>query len=273
MMFKEEVTRRGVSEDSVPSGYQRVGDIVLLKFPSRVKENDKEKISKVVQEIVPGVKTVCEIIGVHGELREPVVRKIVGNETKTIHKEHNIEYELDVTKVMFSKGNIEERRRLIGKVKKNETVVDMFAGIGYFSLGISKFSKAKEVVAIEKNPDAFSFLLCNIERNGIKNITPILGACQEIAMEKEMENIADRVIMGYLPKTEKFLPAALLFLKKEGTIHFHNTYRDAELWEKPQKDLEKVFEGTDFSIENQRKVKEYAPGVWHIVMDISVQKN
>jgi len=53
-----------------------------------------------------------------------------------------------VAKVMFSKGNLTERKRLINQVKESGVIVDMFAGIGYFSIGLGKFSKAKKIYKI-----------------------------------------------------------------------------------------------------------------------------
>jgi len=160
---------------------------------------------------------------------------------------------------MFSKGNLYERQRLLKQVGK-EIVVDMFAGIGYFSLGIARQAK---VYAIEKNPVAFRYLKENIRINKINNIIPILGDCRKVKIEK-----ADRVIMGYLSKTEKFLPAALRFIDK-GIIHYHNVYKSNELWDKPLKDIEKACKSRQYKILYKRKVKSVAPRTFHVVIDIN----
>src|SRR3989344_2273513 len=73
-------------------------------------------------------------------------------------------------KEMFPKGNLFERQRIAKQVKPNEIIIDMFAGIGYFSLGLKK---AKKVYAIEKNPLAYKYLKENILLNKAKNIVPI----------------------------------------------------------------------------------------------------
>ncbi|MFC2143729.1 class I SAM-dependent methyltransferase family protein, partial [Candidatus Aenigmatarchaeota archaeon] len=211
--------------------------------------------------VLPRIKTVCEILSVSGELREPIVKKIVGSDTETVHKEHGILYKMDVTKVMFSKGNLGERSRLIAR--SGERVLDMFAGIGYFSLSLAK--QGANVTSIEKNPVAFHYLKENIKLNNVK-INAINSDCRDFSINHEF----DRILMGYFPGTEKFLPTALKMIKNNGIIHFHNTYRENELWSSPIKQISNVID--NFKIINKKKVKSVAPHTWHVVIDFSVEK-
>jgi len=50
------------------------------------------------------------------------------------HKEGGVAYSLDVTKCMFSSGNTTERQRMAKLQCCGETVVDLYAGIGYYTL-------------------------------------------------------------------------------------------------------------------------------------------
>jgi tRNA wybutosine-synthesizing protein 2 len=240
---------------------------MLIKFMKIKKLPQKKAVAKALVKMFPYIKTICEIKHVSGEFREPKIVKLVGNKTETIHKENNILYKLDVSKIMFSKGNLYERKRLIEKVKKNEVIVDMFAGIGYFSLGIAKFTKAKRIIAIEKNATAYKYLLENIRLNKINNITPVLGDNRKIDIIN-----ADRIIMGYFPHTEEFLPYALKFSKHGTIIHFHNTYRKDELWKKPISDIEKVCQssGLGFKVLDKKKVKSFSPNIFHVVVDFVI---
>jgi len=91
---------------------------------------------------------------------------------------------------MFSKGNLTERKRLVDQVKEGETIVDMFSGIGYFSLGLAKFSKAKKIYAIELNPESYHYLWENIKLNKVEDkIIPVFGNCGEEC--KRIGRIAD----------------------------------------------------------------------------------
>ncbi len=262
MSFRQKLSKAtGLSD--LPSSYQLVGDVLLLKFMKIKSLKQKKKIALAIMKMMPYVKTVCEIKGVEKEFRLPRTRKLAGNGTVTIHKEHGILYKLDATKIMFSKGNLFERQRLISKIKK-EVVVDMFAGIGYFSLGLAK--KAGKIYSIEKNPVAFRYLKENIRLNKLNNIQPILGDNRSLMLRGK----ADRVIMGYFPGTEKFLPYAIAMLKKKGVIHFHNSYSEKDLWRKPLAEIKKL--KVSYKILSKKKVKSIAPRKWHVVMDIAVKK-
>lgn len=262
--FKQRISEKtGISEDKISSSSQIIGNIMLLKLMKIKSSTEKKKIAEAVLELYPRIKTVCEIKSIRGEFREPKINKLAGNGFVTVHKEHGILYTLDVSKIMFSKGNLFERNRIISQVKPGETIVDMFAGIGYFSLGLSK--RAGKVYAIEKNPVAYKYLKENISLNNISNIEPILGDNRKIALK----NIADRIIMGYFPNTDRFLKYALRFAKKKCIIHFHNSYRESELWDKPLNELRIL---GDFKILNKRIVKSIGPRRYHVVVDVEIEK-
>lgn len=292
MGFKQNLAREtGLPEYILPSSYQVVGHVLLVKMP-KLNLGQKKKVAKVFLEMFSNVKTVCEITGVSGELRKPAVKKIAGGKTETIHKEHGVLYKLDVSKIMFSKGNLFERSRLVKQIKPGEVVVDMFAGIGYFSVPIAKL--AKKIYCIEKNPVSVKYLKENVVLNKVKNIEVFQGDCTKVKLPEKADRrlfllekekpvgkrklkytgIADRVIMGYLPKTYKFLPAAFGFLKNRGIIHYHDNFTKKELWKKPIEILEKEAKKAGFKIKilNKRKVKEYAPNVYHVVLDVELNK-
>ena len=83
----------------------------------------------------------------------------------------------------------------MSKLGKGEIVVDMFAGIGYFSIPMAVHSKPEKIVSIEINPESFNYLKENLRLNRVEDIiSPVLGDCSTAAPE----GIADRVIMGYM---------------------------------------------------------------------------
>jgi len=261
--------------DFVPSGFQRIGKIAILNLPEELHKH-KRMIGNAVLKNFPHVKTVCTRAGpVSGELREPGVRVIAGEKnTVTTHRENRCAYKIDVAKLMFSKGNLLERGRLPGVVRKGETIVDMFAGIGYFSIPIAKLASPRKVFAIDKNPVAMKYLKENIRLNKVEGrITPVFGDCRKV----RFGDIGDRIIMGFLPKTYEFLPAAFEALKPEGGfIHYHDTFLKEELWEKPLHILETSGFKHGYSLNRityKNIVKEYAPNVFHVVLDAEFRKN
>ena len=267
MSLKEKLSEKSqISEELLPSRYQIIGDILLAKL-FYLNKKEKKEFAKAAIKVLPYIKTVCEVKQIKGEYRKPKIVKLLGKSTETTHKENNVFFKLDVSKIMFSKGNLLERKRLLDNVQKNEVIIDMFAGIGYFSLPLSK--KCKKIYAIEKNPISFKYLKQNIKLNKLDNIKPILADCRKLKIKEK----ADRIIMGYFPHTEKYLKSSMNFLKDKGIIHYHNLYNRNDLI-KPLEDVEKAPKKANFKIISfkQRTVKSYNPKKDHVVLDIELEK-
>ena len=255
--------KEGIKAD-LPEFWEKIGDIVILP-DFKVSDRLKEKVGELYGRIL-GAKTVAIYCGVHGEFREQNVEVIWGKDTETVHTENGIKYMLDISKLMFSSGNVNERIRMSTVAKSNEIVIDMFAGIGYFSLPFA--TSAKKVYACEKNPVAFYYLLKNIEINKFHNVVPIFGDNRKVCPL----NMADRVVMGYF-NTEKFLDAAFKILKDGGGyIHYHDLLREndnAIISKIKHLAREHAYMVGDIK---KRIVKSYAPRVWHVVFDLKVSR-
>jgi tRNA wybutosine-synthesizing protein 2 len=255
----------------LPSSYQKIGDIIILNLKKELWKYENS-IGKIILEKIPSTKSVLRRRGfIKTEFRTPQIKLISGvDNTVTNHKEHNIIYNIDVKNIMFSKGNLNERKRIIKQIKKEEIIIDMFSGIGYFCLGIAKFSEAKKIYAIEINPKSYEYLLENIRLNKVGNkIVPILG---DSAVETvKLRKIADRVIMGLLPDCKKYLKYAFRVVKSNGIIHYHCIAKKNEE-EKLFDDVEKVAEkqGRKVKLIRMTKVKSYAPKVYHWVLDCKI---
>jgi len=270
MTLKERLITAGFKPDHVPGGYQIIGDVLLAKFPQ---SDQKKKIAKAIVKILPNVRAVCEIKRIAGEFRKPKIALLFTRRKRsleTVHIEHGIKFALDAGRIMFSKGNLAERARLTSKIKPAETIIDMFAGIGYFSLGIAKAEPTAKIISVEKNPVAFRYLKQNIALNKIDNIQPIHGDCRKVRIAEK----ADRILMGYFPHTQKFLPTAFRLLKPHGVIHYHNIYNEQDMRTKPLDEVEAAAEKAGYKIIGfaQHVVKSYAPRVWHVVVDAEVAK-
>src|SRR6266571_9126136 len=176
----------------VPRSYERIGDVALL--PLGELQFDTARAIAAAYGRALGVHAVARRRGIHGPWRQPDVETLWGDGLETVHVEDGIRYKLDLGAVMFSSGNLAERMRMGRAVRPGETVVDLFAGIGYFALPMAVRGHAAKVVACEVSPVACRYLEENVRRNRAWVVEPRLGDCRQVAPS----GVADRVVMGYL---------------------------------------------------------------------------
>lgn len=235
-----------------------IGDILVLK-------NKPENLHELLQ--LPEVKRIVKLGRINGLKREPDVEVLVGDSTETIHRENHCFFKLDVAKIMWSKGNTTERQRIAKIVNDGEIVVDMFAGIGYFSIPIAVHSRPNKIYSIEINPVSYSYLEENIALNKVETIIkPIFGDCKEVAPK----GVADRVLMGYIGNTHEYLESAMKIVKPGGIIHYHESVPDLLKFKRPPNRIIDAANGRDVEILNKRIIKKYSPGVYHVVIDARI---
>jgi len=237
-----------------------IGDILVLKQDVE----DPETLLK-----VPGVKRIVKLGRIKGSKREPEVDIILGEGTETIHKENHCLFKLDVSRIMWSKGNTTERQRISNIAEEGETVVDLFAGIGYFSIPLAFHSPVERIYSVEINPIDYNYLCQNIELNKVSHIIKsLMGDCREQAPK----GVADRVLMGYIGNTHHYLDVALQSLKAEGgIIHYHESVPDKLKFIRPIRRIKEAANNREVEILNKRIIKKYSPGVYHVVVDAFVK--
>lgn len=289
MTFKEQLEQKlkdKIKEENLkllPTGFQRIGEIIILNLKPEL-NNFKKEIGQACLELFPKIKTIFNKTGeITGEFREPQIEILAFSGknpiTEAITTENACKYKFDVTKVMFAKGNLNERVRIAKQVKKTEIILDMFAGIGYFSVPIGVIGKPKKVYSIEKNPNSVYYLKENLKLNKIENIFEVFNEDNRIIIEQLAKKgiKVDRIVMGYLPPPMEFFEDALKLAKKGTILHYECLISD-EL-EKKNKDVEEIMK----QIENKAKnaglkikllsinyVKGYRPRINHEVLDLEI---
>ena len=196
------------------------------------------------------------------------------------HRENRIWYEFNVKKVMFSSGNLSEKVRVAKLAKSNEIILDLYAGIGYFTLSFLVYANAKFVYCCEINPHSIESLKCNMKLNKI--------ACQRYAIlegdnaetTKNLKNEVDRVNLGLLPSSENGWNLAIRALKCEGgVLHIHhNVHIDHKqgfldnMVQKLKAIILQYEDKKDWSVHilHCEHVKWYAPKISHMVIDVKL---
>ena len=84
---------------------------------------------------------------------------------------------------MFSSGNITEKMRVAKFNCDNEIVLDLFAGIGYFTLPYLVHARASKVVACEWNAAAVEALKKNLALNKCANRCEIFEGDNRIVLK------------------------------------------------------------------------------------------
>ncbi|MFX1380149.1 MAG: class I SAM-dependent methyltransferase family protein [Promethearchaeota archaeon] len=263
----------------LPRGFQTLGNLIILKLNQKLFYKERQ-IANTYLELLPKIRSVYVNRGkIVGEFREPENIELIGGDDNPIveHKEHDLIYKFDITKIMFSKGNINERRFLATLVKNGEIIVDMFAGIGYFSLPIAKHSPVSKIYSIEFNPESYKYLVENIRINHLEEkIIPIKGNCKiEVEKLSEAGIRADRVIMGVFPAPKDYIKEALSLVEDKGTtFHYEGVVEKDNFIILFNEFSEIAFEqGFHSELISYRIVKSYGPKLFHVVLDIVCYKD
>ncbi|NXD31832.1 TYW2 protein, partial [Spelaeornis formosus] len=153
--------------------------------------------------------------------RTPRVTLLLGQHGWVQHVDNGIRYTFDVTKCMFSAGNITEKLRVASLPCSGEVVVDLYAGIGYFTLPFLVHAGAAFVHACEWNGHAAEALHRTLLLNGVRDRCRIHAGDNR---QLQLRDVADRVILGLIPSSEQGWPVACRVLKKDtgGVLHIHH---------------------------------------------------
>ncbi len=207
----------------LPRSLDVVGDIAIVELSPEL-EPYSNVVGKGVLLVNPHVRLVLKKASdVTGVFRTRGLQVLAGSGgTETVHREFGCLYRLDVTSVYFNPRLGNERRRVAKMAEAGDVVVDMFAGVGPYSILIAKQQPQSTVYALDINPSAGKYLKENVLANGVTDrVIPLLGDARVLA-ESRLQAKADRVIMNLPSEAERFLDAACLILKgMGGMIHFY----------------------------------------------------
>ncbi len=255
-----------------------IGDIAVIRVPEALRKRSR-MVAEAVMQANKQVKTVLlQTSPVSDEFRLRKLKWVAGERrTETVHKEHGCAFKVDLANCYFSPRLSYERMRITQQVQPAEVVVNMFAGVGCFSIIIAKHSQPGRVYSIDLNPDAVHFMLENVLLNRVHSRVAVIRGDAKSVIQKSLRNCADRVLMPLPEKAYEYLDHALLALKPAGG-HIH--YYAFEHARKPEDPVEKVKAkvteklrrlNVDFDFSSQRVVRGTGPNWVQVALDIQAK--
>jgi len=272
---------QGLQSEDNPAyeSYDIVGDIAII----RVSKPSKQQCRKFAETIMKTHKNIKSVWKQHSPVSEDfrlrTLKWVAGEErTETVHKEFGCTFKVDITEVYFSPRLSFERQRIAKLVQPKEVVVNMFAGVGCFSIIIAKHSQANKIYSIDINPTAIKYMKENIKLNKVeRRVVAIQGDAKEIIMKK-LQGVADRVLMPLPQLAYGYLDYAISALMPSGGwIHyydFEHAKKDGNPEEKVKAKISEKLQklGVDFEMPFSRVVRSTGPNWYQIVVDILVKK-
>ena len=257
------------------TSFDVVGDIAILRIPVRL-ASWKRVIAETVLERIRHVKAVLNQTGpVIGEYRLRDLEWIGGeHKTETIYREAGCVFRVDMATVYVSPRLSYERMRIGRLVGAGEVVVNMFAGIGSFSILIAKHRSPVRVYSVDLNPRAINLMKANIILNRVQGIVYAIEGDAQNIVETRLRSVADRVLMPLPEKAFEYLGTAVNALKPSGgTIHYYD-FTHCKKTEDPRFKVEKKVMSklhqmtTEHSVEFSRVVRSVGPNWYQVVLDI-----
>ena len=252
----------------LPTAFDIIGDIVLIRLPTELLEHGRA-IGDGILKAHKNIRCVFADEGIDGEYRIRKVKYLTGeNRTKTIHREYGLKYIVDVSKAYFSPRLATERIRIAEQVEPEESVLDLFTGVGPYAIMIAKKRRPSIVYAVDSNPNAYALLQENVRINKAERVKPLLGNAEETLKKI---NSVDRLILDLPQSARDYYTQTLKSIKNGGILHYYKILELAELNERKLALVEDARRlGFKINILTLKEVKTYSPTQKHFAFDIKV---
>ena len=248
-----------------------LGNIAIVNFPDEYKGSKKRFAEKILKEN-KAITTVLEKSRKFaGRLRKMKTKYLAGEKTKEVlYKENNCVFRFNIDETYFSPRLSNERKEIASKIKKNQEVLVMFAGVAPYSIVIAKNSNPKIIYSNEINRVANKYAELNLELNKVKKkIKLIPGDIKRVA--GKLKKKFDVIIMARPQLKDTFLKEAFKLSKKGTVIYYYDFCKSDEIKsiiEKIQNESKKAKK--KIRILNKKKAGELAPYKYRVRVDFKV---
>ena len=256
------------------SAFDQVGEIIIVRIPESLLPKKKIIGEKLLEQVKTARSVFYQSSSVEGDFRTRDLEIIAGEDnTVTEYKEFGCRFIVDVEKAFFSPRLSTERDRIANLVQDGEIVINMFGGVGMFSIIAAKRKKCT-VYNIDINPIAANLCEKNIELNRLAGkIISIQGDATQI-VEERLKDKGDRVLMLLPERSDEFLSSAISATKSNGIIHYYSHIhadkksQAAKLSEKHYHDISPVKSKILYS----KIVRAVGPRYYQTVVDVRITK-
>ena len=254
--------------------FDQIGNIIIIRIPDSLSSKKKTIGETLLQKVKTAKSIFYQSSPVEGDFRIRNLELLAGEDnTETEYKEHGCRFRVDVQKAFFSPRLSTERERIANMIKDGEIVINMFGGVGMFSIIAAKKKKCI-VYNIDINPYAIELCRKSISLNKLKGqVETITGDASKI-IEERLVDKGDRTLMLLPERSDEFLDSAIKATKRHGIIHYYshqhaNKRQDAvELSKKHFLQVAPV----KCEIMGGRMVRPVGPHYYQTVVDVKILK-
>lgn len=204
------------------SAFDQIGEIIIVRIPDSLLSKKKVIGEALLENVHPAKSVFYQATPVEGDFRTRNLEILAGEDsTETEYKEFGCRFKVDVEKAFFSPRLSTERDRIAQLVQDGETVINMFGGVGMFSIIAAKKKKCT-VYNIDLNPYAAKLCEENIKLNKMAgSVISIQGDAAQVIKE-QLQDRGDRTLMLLPERSDEFLDSAVSATKSGGTIHYYS---------------------------------------------------
>ncbi len=261
----------------VYKSYDVIGDIAVIRVPEQLLHRRKI-VAEALMLQHKHVKAVwMQSSPVSGDFRLRDLEWVAGEKrTETVHKEHGCVFKVDIKESYFSPRLGFERMRIANLVEENDMVLNMFAGVGCYSIVIARHSNVAKVYSIDINPAAVEYMRENVLLNKIVGkVIPMKGDARRI-VGNTLKGAVSRVLMPLPEKALEYIDSAMSALRSQGGwIHyyaFEHTGLGEDAAEKAKARIEEklIEQKAEFLLSSSRIVRQTGPNWCQVAVDIRI---
>lgn len=256
------------------SSFDQIGDIIIVRIPDSLLAKKKLIGETLLNKVKIAKSVFYQASAVEGDFRTRNLEILAGEDkTETEYKEFGCKFTVDVENAFFSPRLSTERERIANLVQDGETIVNMFAGVGMFSIMIAKKRRCT-VYSIDINPIATKLCEKNIISNKLTgNVISINGDASQIIQE-QLENKSDRTLMLLPERSDEFLKSAISATKSGGIIHYYSHIHADKKSNAGKLSEEHYLQVTPVKSEilGSKIVRAVGPRYYQTVVDVKISK-